>query len=52
MCDMVGVSRSSYIIRCVIDLICANGVVRVSIGAVGCVVQHPEDYLERDDMCG
>lgn len=49
MCDIVGVSRSSDIIRCVVDLICANGVVRVSIGAVGCVVQHPEDYLERDD---
>ena len=32
-----------------VDLICANGVVRVSIGAVGCVVQHHEDYLERDD---
>ena len=49
MCDIVGVYRSSNIIRCVVDLICANGVVRVSIGAVGCVVQHPEDYLERDD---
>ena len=34
MCDIVGVSRSSDIIRCVVDLICANGVVRVSIGAV------------------
>ena len=45
MCDVVGVYRSTDIIRCVVDLICANGVVRVSIGAVGCVVQHPEDYL-------
>ena len=49
MCDMVGVYRSTDIIRCVVDLICANGVVRVSIGALRCVVQHPEDYLERDD---